>query len=945
LIDSLRRLIGARVSRGIVFYLAFALALSALAGALHWWTSPRTGLKRTFYGQTGFRGSPLLEQVTDEVSLAFLADHPKLPRRSFSIRWRGYWVVRNAKAVEIHAGADDRVDIEVDSRLVLSRDAGAGTQATSRIVLAPGVHEIVIGYQQRRGRRQLNVLWGTPGRRPGEVPRGSFSPDPPGPRALIFAAARSWTTRLAAAAWLIPPATLLLIAAARATPRTVRQLRFTWTRPTLGELRRRLALVAAPALVAPIVLFVLGPYTIYQGNRGEFAVGIAAVLWPWIVAAVALGWAVLFAAGCVVALVSAALTRIYSALLFALGVVLWIQGNVLLADYGPLRGEELDLSVHASRAPYELALWIAAGAAAVVFAGRISSVASRASWLFMAFQMATLGIAALGAATVDSKAEDRQDEPAWSRPPGRIAELSRSRNVIHLVLDGFPSELFVEALQADRAAFDRDFSGFVFFADHLGAFPTTRASMPAMLTGMAYRNEMPFNDFVRRGDRSTFSALAAHGYSVRSITFHSADHPRLARSGTEDIVRYTIPTPYGSYGDYVLSTALQLVDLSLFRHAPHSLKSRVYNDESWLAQGHYARRSLRNEQARRVRTSSNAIFLDELSSRLTATQDAPVYTFIHVGIPHPPIVLDAGCSFIGQTRLRRETYLAQSRCGLAVAARLLNRLRALDIYDKTAVVVSADHGWRVGGRDHPLRGVPSPAGGLDVVAASAMPLLAVKPVGSTGPIRVSTAPTSITDMPATIADLAGLPGGLFPGESVLRIPEGARRPRVYAYHPWGKAGDWSRPYLDVLHLFAINGPVLDPGSWSFQRSLFEPSGAPRALARSETGLYPAGRGPDGSFRFGPPYVVRFAPADARTFAFTARRPPRSSAMQVTVRIDGRIAARHDLVDDAWHTYRHDLGPRRVGGGPFTIELLAAPPWRDAQGRELGVMFRDLEWTR
>ena len=85
--------------------------------------------------------------------------------------------------------------------------------------------------------------------------------------------------------------------------------------------------------------------------------------------------------------------------------------------------------------------------------------------------------------------------------------------MIHIVLDAFPSWIFAELLEQERSTFDRDFSGFSFFADHLGAFPTTRASMPAMLTGMAYRNEVPLNDFIRENirERSIFSVLDVWG--------------------------------------------------------------------------------------------------------------------------------------------------------------------------------------------------------------------------------------------------------------------------------------------------------------------------------------------------------------------------------------------------------------------------------------------------
>ena len=56
-------------------------------------------------------------------------------------------------------------------------------------------------------------------------------------------------------------------------------------------------------------------------------------------------------------------------------------------------------------------------------------------------------------------------------PPPEIFKLSSTRNIIHIVLDAFPTYTFVDILNADRSAFDRDWSGFTFFPDHLGAYP------------------------------------------------------------------------------------------------------------------------------------------------------------------------------------------------------------------------------------------------------------------------------------------------------------------------------------------------------------------------------------------------------------------------------------------------------------------------------------------
>ena len=117
---------------------------------------------------------------------------------------------------------------------------------------------------------------------------------------------------------------------------------------------------------------------------------------------------------------------------------------------------------------------------------------------------------------------------------------------------------------------------------------------------------------------------------------------------------------------------------------------------------------------------------------MTIVRDEPVYTFIHVALPHPPYVVNEDCSFIGPQRASRPTYAAQGRCALTVVQKLFDRLRALGVYDRTVIVLTSDHGWNRLRPDHPLEGIRTPAGTLNEVAVRAMPLLAVKPAGSLG---------------------------------------------------------------------------------------------------------------------------------------------------------------------------------------------------------------------
>ena len=142
---------------------------------------------------------------------------------------------------------------------------------------------------------------------------------------------------------------------------------------------------------------------------------------------------------------------------------------------------------------------------------------------------------------------------------------------------------------------------------------------------------------------------------------------------------------------------------------------------------------------------------------------------------------------------------------------LLQRLRDLDLYDRSAIIVSSDHGptlARIEPEDeHPLRGMRSPAGvTLPWIASYATPLLLVKPFASHGPLQTSYAPTAITDVPATLLDLAGLPNALGRGASVLRIDPAGPRQRTYAHYGSGR----TYGFRDVLYVFSVNGRVRDP---------------------------------------------------------------------------------------------------------------------------------------
>ncbi len=103
------------------------------------------------------------------------------------------------------------------------------------------------------------------------------------------------------------------------------------------------------------------------------------------------------------------------------------------------------------------------------------------------------------------------------------------------------------------------------------------------------------------------------------------------------------------------------------------------------------------------------------------------------------------------------------------------------------------------------------AGPNTMGVAMATPVLAIKPPGITGNMRVSGAPTSILDVPATIGDLLSLKAQ-FDGRSIFSISNEAPRLRRHLYYRYGMNPD-AEGYLIPILEYGVYGSTLDASAW------------------------------------------------------------------------------------------------------------------------------------
>jgi hypothetical protein len=781
-----------------------------------------------------------------------------------------------------------------------------------------GAHEIAVVSLQFAGSWALHILRALEGQAP-----APFSPDELFTRRVdarqvrLLDAAR-WLRALAPYLW----AGVALVAIGGYTARNFARWRATAAPRDARQYAARIWLFGAPALLAPAVVGILGPHTIFANNSGEFAVEYAELAAPWLLRSTAVNWCILLVAGSAFALLSHRMAQIYAAVLFAVGLLLWGQGNLWNADYGVLAGQDLDLAAHAWRAPYELAAWAAVLIAAVAFSRRVSRIAPFASVVFLGVQAAAMAFNSTESATAQ--------RVRWVDPPPALYQFSPDRNVIHVVLDEFQSDVFHEIFQQDREALDRQFSGFHYFAEHSGSFPTTSFSMPAMLAGREYRNREPAPEFVRDAFKrsSIFEHVSRAGYEVDAASIVPVDSfeqwlgPEAAPNWKG--ARFRIRKPFVSRQDYREVSARQLLELSLFRHAPHAGKAFSIERPQDFYRPVWMDRTESPAQVRRHEASNSVAFLEQFTARMAVGREPPVYKLLHVGVPHRPIAVDRECRFIGLTDMSRQSYIEQSRCAIRLVGILLDRARALGIYDSSVIVVSSDHGTDLPplgfeGRSESLSLIPGPSTvRLPAIASTAKALMLIKPPNGTGPITVSEAPTSHVDVPSTILHLLGLPGASAEGLMFQRDPQ---QPRVREFGMYNPHVRFPKAHLDRLDVLTIDGRVLDAAAWNVRQLIWRPD---LRLASRDVDLGPRA----GNYYLGPGWSLErresgggslemtFAqaltsravlsaslPADGVELVLRASSPPDTGPRSIRADVDGAPAGQLRLPGrDGYHDF-------------------------------------------
>lgn len=540
----------------------------------------------------------------------------------------------------------------------------------------------------------------------------------------------------------------------------------------LSRIKNSIPLLAGLALLLFIFL-IYAPLELLYGNEYEFSYNMYDVLLYML--------PVFIVSTCVCVAIILPLTRRQSklyfpvvAVLFTAGIATYIQGTFLSGNLPPLDGRTIVWKDYADQRITSIILWVCV-AATVFFLlkklgtekfGKIAAFVS--SFLIMMLGFSLL----LTCFSTGGYHRNRQVVHSESY----MMDLSDHENLVVFLVDAVDGETFREVL-AEHPEYKEIFADFTSFTNVSSAYPYTSRAIPFILSGQWYENEIPYGEYCKEAfsSSSLFKQLKQRDY----------------RMGLYDPELYFIPgleeqfeniSPADHFSSVLQFIKMQIL-MSGYRYLPFDLKPLCYltPDEIYSS-------SAKTSGLGTLYTADNEEFFNRLQLKEVTLAEENCFRFIYIRGAHEPFIYPAQSA-----AFENNSYESSIEMSVSIAAEYLEKLKSSGVYDSTAVVFLADHGYAP---DNASFGRQNP-------------FLLIKGRNESHPFSESAAPVSHEDLQQCFMRL--LDGA--DGASAFDWQEGEARDRRFLFFEYEKE--------DMIWEYTLSGEASDESALSPTGKVYE----------------------------------------------------------------------------------------------------------------------------
>ena len=539
---------------------------------------------------------------------------------------------------------------------------------------------------------------------------------------------------------------------------------------------------AVPVTFFYIVTVILAmPLTLFFNNISEVPIIPSAVIFALLTGAV-IQFVIIAGGG--IFLLTCRQFELFYTLLFAVTFVGYIQNMFLNGHMLQMDGTK---QVWSGMQLYgNIVVWIVIVAAVLcikkICRRNISKVYSMICVYLGVVQIASL--AYLGVSTLVVNKEHNSDfDSRYIVSTKGALELSPKNNILVFVLDWYDEQILQKVIETEPD-FLEPLDGFTHYSNVTSLYAFTEMSLPYLITGVedgdSYDNGTMLEDISNAGyDTSVYTDLKYIPQQVWDILYNWQQ--------TEYKPKY-----------YVWNTISLMSMCSKYQMAPFVLKNIYWyttNDFKLLE---------RNDNFIKWETENDYPFLRALVNTGLSVYDVKdsigSFKLYHMYGVHPAYNFTENCIPTNDTE-DYNSMISQAKGSLKVVYEYINQLKALELYDSSTVVITADHGendlynpYRVDSRMKVLQ-----------LNKTSSPILLVKQSNSTWHgIHESKAPASHTELIASIVNAAGSERAADYGRTLEEISETERNVRTFIF-----TRD-DMPYVKA----EIDGEALNPDDWT-----------------------------------------------------------------------------------------------------------------------------------
>lgn len=372
-------------------------------------------------------------------------------------------------------------------------------------------------------------------------------------------------------------------------------------------------------------------------------------------------------------------------------------------------------------------------------------------------------------------------------------ERAEMPNVYHIVFDAFQTDLFEQTLTSET---EDKLAEFRFFSDTTTPFGRTRMALAATFLGRPYDYSTPMIDYQRdayNSKQSFLFSLVEVGYDTMAIV-----HP--VHAFKQPLFHQVIPLKEYADIKFIQDNWFLFRNLWLFALLPKGIACLVVPPEDMIQM---EKKNLLPDVAPIYSYSAFQKFLAEEGQMAAHNR----YFFMHLILPHLPNVLRTDGTF-GQPmengEIPKTSSLEQACCATNMIVALAERLKALDRFNESLIIIHGDHGS--GYEEAKLKGVNS----LEKHWGRSRPLLLVKPVHNTDAgckFQVNEEEVTLYDIAPTVLDSLQIPAkpGRFTGIS-LALPSLPKERGKRQYHWFEKKG-W-HGWTDRMEKYVIENDTI-----------------------------------------------------------------------------------------------------------------------------------------